>query len=88
MRRRPPVILDNSRWKSSPDYSYVEDLVAPDLAWEWLRRNEGYQRDYFLSQSTSTPSKGLTPDVRRQWGLEFFRPAVSDGRADQHLLVA
>ncbi|WP_421871892.1 transcriptional regulator domain-containing protein [Nitratireductor rhodophyticola] len=70
---------DTTRWRSSPEYSYIDDIVAPDLAWEWLRRNDGYQRDY-----AEFEARPLTPDVaaarvRRRWGLQCFRPAVVDG---------
>ncbi|MER9291522.1 DUF6499 domain-containing protein [Mesorhizobium sp. M0510] len=37
---------DTSLWRSSSTYDYLDDLVAADLAWEWLRRNPDYQRDY------------------------------------------
>ena len=41
---------DISHWRSSERYEYVEDLVSPELAWEWLRRNEDYQRDFEAAQ--------------------------------------
>src|SRR3546814_6613961 len=44
--RRPPMKPDTSRWRSSSTYDYLDDLIPSDLAWEWLRRNTGYQRDY------------------------------------------
>ena len=37
---------DTSRWRSSDTYDYLDQLVAPDLAWECLRRNAVYQRDF------------------------------------------
>lgn len=79
---------DTSRWKSTSDYTYIDDLVAPDLAWEWLRRNEGYQDDYRQSQTALALPAAADSRVRREWGLEFFRPAVFDGRTGHHLLVA
>lgn len=82
------MTIDTSRWKSSPDYAYTEDLVAPDLAWEWLRRNDDYQHDYMQNQTRQAPPETLAERLRRQWGLEFFCPAVFDGRADHNLLVA
>lgn len=35
---------DTSRWRSSSSYDYLDKLDAPDLAWEWLRRNTKYQQ--------------------------------------------
>jgi len=38
-------------WPLDPDrYAYVLDLCRSDLAWEFLRRNADYQRDYRLSR--------------------------------------
>ena len=79
---------DTSRWKSTPDYTYIDDLVAPDLAWEWLRRNEDYQHDYSQHQAALAPPEVAEDRVRREWGLEFFCSAVFDGYANHHLLVA
>lgn len=79
---------DTSRWQSSTNYSYIDELVSPDLAWEWLRRNDGYQHDYSLSATRQAPAESLAERLRRQWGLEFFCPAVSDGCSNHNLLVA
>ena len=37
---------DPTGWLSSAGYDYVHDLTASDLAWEWLRRNKNYAKDY------------------------------------------
>ncbi|MGV1954189.1 MULTISPECIES: transcriptional regulator domain-containing protein [unclassified Agrobacterium] len=62
-----------SRWRSSEIYDYLDDLDSPDLAWEWLRRNMDYQKDYARADSPS-----LKRELRRKWGLQFFRPAVGE----------
>jgi|TARA_A100001391_G_scaffold65878_6_gene41539 hypothetical protein len=82
------MTIDTSRWKTSPDYTYTEDLVAPDLAWEWLRRNDDYQQDYRQNEMRQAPRETLAERLRRHWGLEFFCPAVSDGCSNHNLLVA
>lgn len=62
---------DTSRWRSSPSYDYVDDLRAPDLAWEWLRRNADYQRDYAQIGLRVEDQERLTKLVRQHWGLLF-----------------
>lgn len=62
---------DTSGWRSSPTYDYVDDLRAPDLAWEWLRRNADYQRDYALIGLRVEDQERLTKLVRQRWGLLF-----------------
>ncbi|WP_234901809.1 transcriptional regulator domain-containing protein [Agrobacterium vitis] len=64
---------DISRWRSSETYEHLEALDSPDLAWEWLRRNTDYQNDYARADSPS-----LKRELRRKWGLQFFRPAVGE----------
>lgn len=62
---------DTSRWRSSPTYDYVDGLRAPDLAWEWLRRNADYQRDYAQIGLRVEDQERLMKLVRQRWGLLF-----------------
>lgn len=68
------MTLDTSRWRSSSTYDFVDGLVAPDLAWEWLRRNADYQRDYAESEHPAADTQRLTDLVRTRWGLRFPCP--------------
>ncbi|WP_291730482.1 DUF6499 domain-containing protein [Bradyrhizobium sp.] len=74
---------DSSRWRSSSDYDYVDHLTAPDVGWEWLRRNEDYQRDYAQLTSASRDSPSMSEGAGRRWGLRFpcrTRSEVDRGR--------
>ncbi|WP_234897163.1 transcriptional regulator domain-containing protein [Sinorhizobium medicae] len=62
---------DTSRWRSPSTYDYLDDLVAADLAWEWLRRNADYQRDYAEVKHPDADRERLTNMVRMRWGLRF-----------------
>src|SRR3546814_14128414 len=66
--RRPPMKPDTSRWRSSSTYDYLDDLIPSDLAWEWLRRNTGYQRDY--SEIEPRPSAARHRSGERGSGKE------------------
>lgn len=61
---------DTSRWRSSSIYDYVDDLTAPDVGWEWLRRNEDYRRSYaeFIQ---GEPEIELGAEAAGKWGLRF-----------------
>ncbi|WP_245461796.1 transcriptional regulator domain-containing protein [Rhizobium leguminosarum] len=61
---------DTSEWRSSSSYDYVEQLNAPDIGWEWLRRNEDYQRDFARVEQTSDRTS-LMESVGPRWGLRF-----------------
>lgn len=62
---------DTSQWRSSSSYDYVDHLTAPDIGWEWLRRNEDYQRDFSEFRSGSKESPPQIERVARRWGLRF-----------------
>lgn len=69
---------DISHWRSSERYEYVQDLVSPELAWEWLRRNEDYQRDFEAAQLELNADTAATEAARSRWGLRF--PVVAGPR--------
>lgn len=64
---------DTSRWRSSETYDYLDHLIAPDLAWEWLRRNAKYQTDFAESERSTVAAERLAALVRQRWGLRFRR---------------
>jgi len=69
---------DASRWRSSSTYDYVDRLTAPDIGWEWLRRNEDYQSSYAEFSRAMSPTEALAEQAARSWGLRF--PDRSDPR--------
>ncbi|MFC5394021.1 transcriptional regulator domain-containing protein [Bosea vestrisii] len=79
--RRTTMTPDASSWRSAAAYRYVETLSASDLAWEWLRRNDGYDQDFeALTQNASDPQPQMAR-IRERWGLRF--PGRSAQRAAQ-----
>ena len=49
---------DASGWRSSIRYAHVADMTASDVAWEWLRRNESYDKDFqALADGKDDPGK-------------------------------
>lgn len=62
---------DASDWRSRGGYEHVEDLTASDLAWEWLRRNESYDRDFRALMNAKSDAHPLTDAIRQRWGLRF-----------------
>lgn len=73
---------DTSRWRSSEAYDYLDSLDSPDLAWEWLRRNPEYQKDYARADSSTAKR-----ELHSKWGLHFFRPAVVECWRGPRVLV-
>ena len=62
---------DASQWRSSEIYDRFEDLTASELAWEWLRRNEAYARDFATLADKDIDPQALTDRIRQRWGLMF-----------------
>lgn len=61
---------DPSQWRVAANYDHVDELSASDLAWEWLRRNDEYDRDFAAIQKSQALARGLE-SFRLRWGLRF-----------------
>lgn len=65
------MVLETA-WQSSDAYAFVDALSPAQLAWEWLRRNEAYRRDYAMLRVADDPEKEtLAALMRARWGLRF-----------------
>ncbi|WP_316161065.1 transcriptional regulator domain-containing protein [Bradyrhizobium sp. SZCCHNRI20481] len=62
--------MSEFNWRSFESYKKLETADAADFAWECLRRNPDYRRDYsdLLAQDKDGPTD---PEFRRRWGLSF-----------------
>lgn len=59
-------------WRPAAAYIYTLHLDGPALAWEYLRRNRAYQRDWQLH---------ATPSSAQHWGLRYFEDSRLDARS-------
>jgi hypothetical protein len=66
---------DTTRWRSSSTYDYLDHLTAPDVGWEWLRRNEGYQRNFDALRTVRPQTPEMIEQASTRWGLRFRRRA-------------
>lgn len=60
---------DASRWRSSSTYDYVDHLTAPDVGWEWLRRNDDYRRSYAEFTEATSRTAAQNERAAGKWGL-------------------
>jgi hypothetical protein len=79
---------DISRWQASSNYDYVDDLGAAELAWEWLRRNGDYQRDYAAIEQRPDEAGQLKEMARQRWRLHYPRQPKPESHRDIRFLVA
>lgn len=82
------MVPDISRWRSSATYDFVDDLVSPDLAWEWLRRNQKYQHDYRSILSENTEAAAGAAQLQKHWGLCFPDTAFPERQRRLRILDA
>jgi transcriptional regulator len=57
-------------WRSPESYKSLQNADITDIAWECLRRNVDYQRDYHAMIANS-PDGQVTLEFRRRWGICF-----------------
>ena len=67
--------LSSDHWHPSAAYLYVLHLDGPALAWEYLRRDPDYQRDWLRSRGH--------PEPVQRWGLRLLEDPDVDAR-DAH----
>ena len=57
-------------WRSLDDtyYDHIEEAEMTGIAWECLRRNASFERDY---QAISSSGRTIDDGFRQHWGLVF-----------------
>ncbi|MFG1412034.1 transcriptional regulator domain-containing protein [Tardiphaga sp. 862_B3_N4_1] len=69
------MIPETTGWRRSPEYDFMDEVGIDDLAWECLRRNSDYQKDFANLSKTAKLDEPLPPKLAERWGLRFRRPA-------------
>jgi hypothetical protein len=62
---------EQGTWRISTAYDYVNELDAPDLAWEFLRRNPEYKQDYTRLKQEGLDEDKVVAVLSDKWGLSF-----------------
>ena len=77
---------EQGTWRISTAYDYVNELDAPDLAWEFLRRNPEYQQDYNRLKQRGLEEEQAAAALSAKWGLSFRgRPRSSRAQRESRL---
>ncbi|KQT62068.1 MULTISPECIES: transcriptional regulator domain-containing protein [unclassified Aureimonas] len=66
---------DRSKWQDATAYDYMSSLAVEDLAWECLRRNAGYQKDFGRHVRSESSQEDSEAAIARRWGLRFRGPS-------------
>lgn len=62
---------DTSRWRASSSYDFIDRAGVDDLAWECLRRNRDYQKDYARLRRGKALDLPVSEEMETRWGLRF-----------------
>ena len=57
-------------WRSHEAYANMEMAETADVAWEWLRRDGEYQKDYG-DLTVAARLNAANHAFRHKWGLSF-----------------
>ena len=79
---------DTKEWRSSTTYDYMDEIDVDALAWECLRRNSSYQKDFANAANLEEDNARMTEAIVNRWGLRFPRPAQSGCTRSSHILDA
>ncbi|WP_230980531.1 transcriptional regulator domain-containing protein [Oryzicola mucosus] len=60
---------DSTQWRNASKYAFIDQVAAEAVAWEFLRRNTKYQRDFAEHGNESDPA--IISQLRERWGLRF-----------------
>lgn len=69
------MVPDTREWRTSSTYDFMDEVDTDNLAWECLRRNEGYQKDFSISLAPALTDSKQIESIRTRWGLRFPRPS-------------
>lgn len=63
-------------WRILSDYDYLNQLDRAGLAWEFLRRNPEYRKDFAKIIDVTSPDAMV---IAERWGLCFRLRPISGG---------
>lgn len=58
-------------WRVPGAYGHAKTIPAAGFAWEYLRRNEDYHRDFQTISRLKKPTASRLEAFSKRWGLRF-----------------
>jgi len=58
-------------WRSPTAYEHADSIPAAGFAWEYLRRDDDYHRDFEQVNGRRRPSPQSLETFSQRWGLRF-----------------
>lgn len=58
-------------WRSPAAYKFAKNIPAAGFAWEYLRRDNDYRREFQAISTSSEPDSERLEAFVQRWGLRF-----------------
>ena len=73
-------------WRSASAVEALDRIDRAGFAWEFLRRNPRYRREYNQVAREVASAASVAEAISQRWGLSFrLRSQAGDGRRSGHL---
>jgi hypothetical protein len=69
------------QWRHESAYDYIDNLDPAALAWEFLRRNRDYRREYARATRRGGSDAAAAAELTQRWGLRFRAESRDAGTA-------
>lgn len=63
--------MQSTDWRSPDAYRHARSVPAAGFAWEYLRRDDDYRRDFHRMTRTSDDDGTAQTAFTDRWGLRF-----------------
>lgn len=63
--------MPSTDWRSPAAYAHAKSIPAAGFAWEYLRRDEDYRRDFHRVRRLSRLDNNAQTAFSERWGLRF-----------------
>ena len=73
-------------WRSAAAYQHAKVIPAAGFAWDYLRRDDDYQRDFERLNRRKSPAATTLEAFSQRWGLRFPTQSVGAGRSRVDIL--
>src|SRR6266852_1797520 len=73
-------------WRSAAAYQHAIVIPAAGFAWEYLRRDDDYHRDFERVNRRKSPAARTMEAFSQRWGLRFPTQSVGAGRSRVDIL--
>ncbi|MBN9787683.1 MULTISPECIES: DUF6499 domain-containing protein [Bacteria] len=80
--------MPSSDWRAPAAYAHADHISAAGFAWEYLRRDEAYRRDFRRMKAIRSENPNARIAFSERWGLRFRDRSRSTCRPRATVLAA